>query len=99
MWEILSLGKWPYAGIANDDIGEYIRSGGRLCMPELCPLIVYVYIEINIQYTRCSYKQIMLECWNANETERPTFNDICVQWPIIIENVNKNTVYQIIMQS
>jgi len=37
LWEIFSNGAYPYPGIENVDILDYINSGGRLNRPQECP--------------------------------------------------------------
>ena len=37
LWEIMSLGKMPYPGVAVQDIVSFLESGDRLDRPSNCP--------------------------------------------------------------
>ncbi|XP_055352049.1 fibroblast growth factor receptor 4-like [Paramacrobiotus metropolitanus] len=63
LWEIFTLGDVPYTtefshGIFYDVLYGFLRSGGRLRIPSLCPESVAV---------------MMLECWDFTAENRPTF--------------------------
>ena len=36
MWEIWSMGKQPYPGVANHELTEHLMKGHRLQQPEGC---------------------------------------------------------------
>jgi serine/threonine protein kinase len=60
--ELFTYGGVPYGDLANDDISDKLRTGWRLDCPLGVPASLY---------------GIMLECWHANPTERPTFKVCC----------------------
>ncbi|XP_076835194.1 proto-oncogene tyrosine-protein kinase ROS [Brachyhypopomus gauderio] len=62
LWEIVTLGKQPYPAFSNQEVLHHVSAGGRLPAPTGCPLILY---------------NVMLECWRAMPTERPSFR--CLQ--------------------
>lgn len=37
LWEIMSLGKRPYANVNNHEVFQYVRNGGILNKPDGCP--------------------------------------------------------------
>ena len=41
MWEVMSRGLMPYAGVDNIDIKRYLLLGRRLEKPQFCPEPVY----------------------------------------------------------
>ncbi|XP_072767284.1 proto-oncogene tyrosine-protein kinase ROS-like [Anoplolepis gracilipes] len=57
IWEIMSLGEQPYPTKNNDQILEYVRSGGKLSKPLNCPPTLY---------------ELMQHCWNV-ANDRPNF--------------------------
>jgi serine/threonine protein kinase len=63
LWEIFSLGEWPYAKISeNSEILKHIQEEGRrLSKPAVCPDKIY---------------QLMLRCWSNDPNERPPFDQI-----------------------
>ncbi|KAI6237266.1 putative tyrosine-protein kinase F09A5.2 [Aphelenchoides besseyi] len=61
MFEIITLGGSPYAGIQPDDMLKFLESGGRMEKPDNCPDDFY---------------QIMDACWSADPSKRPTFSEI-----------------------
>ncbi|GFR07904.1 fibroblast growth factor receptor 3 [Trichonephila clavata] len=58
MWEIMTLGGMPYASIPPAKLFNLLKNGHRLEKPVGCRMETYL---------------LMLECWNANPNERPTF--------------------------
>lgn len=58
LWEIFTLGLPPYPGISAGEILDYIKRGGRLPPPEVCPQSIY---------------NVMKDCWRYEPIERPTF--------------------------
>lgn len=76
LWEIVTLGKTPYKKMEENGENVYmkyeellnvLKNGVRLLNPEIeglaswCPRPLY---------------QLMLDCWNADPKERPTFRRI-----------------------
>ncbi|CAH8663094.1 unnamed protein product [Schistosoma rodhaini] len=59
IWEILSRGVKPFSNLTNAEAVEQIARGVRLERPDKCPHSLY---------------EILLQCWNANPTLRPTFS-------------------------
>jgi hypothetical protein len=62
LWEISSLGDLPYKDFAHAAIIPQILSGYRLQQPDVCPDHVYA---------------IMMQCFQDNPDERPTFATLC----------------------
>uniref|UniRef100_G3TJK5 Tyrosine-protein kinase receptor TYRO3 n=1 Tax=Loxodonta africana TaxID=9785 RepID=G3TJK5_LOXAF len=58
MWEIMTRGQTPYAGIENAEIYNYLIGGNRLKQPPECMEDVY---------------ELMYQCWSADPKRRPTF--------------------------
>ena len=56
MWEIVTLGSTPYAGMKAQEVIKFINSGKRLEMPKHCKREIY---------------NIMFYCWNADPSKRP----------------------------
>uniref|UniRef100_A0A672T7A0 receptor protein-tyrosine kinase n=1 Tax=Sinocyclocheilus grahami TaxID=75366 RepID=A0A672T7A0_SINGR len=61
MWEVVSFGERPYWDMGNQDVIKAIEDGFRLPAPVNCPP---------------SLHQLMLDCWQKERTERPTFTQI-----------------------
>ncbi|KAK3103925.1 hypothetical protein FSP39_022961 [Pinctada imbricata] len=76
LWELMTRGASPYGEVDNWDMTRYIRDGRRLPRPEFCPLPLY---------------KLMLQCWEYQVTERPTFTQLIEE----IENLvlTKNKAY------
>ncbi|XP_074091244.1 tyrosine-protein kinase receptor TYRO3 isoform X2 [Macrotis lagotis] len=58
MWEIMTRGQTPYAGIENAEIYNYLISGNRLKQPPECLEEVY---------------ELMCQCWCSDPKQRPSF--------------------------
>lgn len=59
LWEMFTFGEDPWIGLNGSQILRKIdRDGERLSHPDCCPPDVY---------------QLMLQCWDKNPSERPTF--------------------------
>ncbi|XP_075060482.1 ALK tyrosine kinase receptor [Mixophyes fleayi] len=75
LWEIFSLGYMPYPSKSNQEVLEFVTSGGRMDPPKNCPGPVY---------------RIMTQCWQHQPEERPHFSmileriDYCTQDPDVI---------------
>uniref|UniRef100_A0A665VTR3 Tyrosine-protein kinase receptor n=1 Tax=Echeneis naucrates TaxID=173247 RepID=A0A665VTR3_ECHNA len=75
LWEILSLGYMPYPCKTNQEVLEFVTSGGRMDPPKACPGPVY---------------RIMTQCWQHCPEHRPNFSTIlerinyCTQDPDVI---------------
>ncbi|XP_060529427.1 tyrosine-protein kinase receptor torso-like [Cylas formicarius] len=61
LWEIGSLGAFPYGDLSNDLVLVHIKQGKRLARPEACTEKVY---------------GMMQNCWHADPNERPPFSEI-----------------------
>lgn len=59
MFELITGGKVPYAGMTNGEAFHNIENGYRLPPPPKCPEFLY---------------NIMTDCWNEDPEERPTFD-------------------------
>ncbi|XP_061480956.1 ALK tyrosine kinase receptor isoform X4 [Rhineura floridana] len=78
LWEIFSLGYMPYPSKSNQEVLEFVTSGGRMDPPKNCPGPVY---------------RIMTQCWQHQPEDRPNFAIIlerieyCTQDPDVINTV------------
>ncbi|KAJ0176795.1 hypothetical protein K1T71_007974 [Dendrolimus kikuchii] len=61
LWEIATLGGFPYAELSNYQVPPFLSGGGRLPKPARASHRLY---------------QLMVECWEDNPQDRPTFAQI-----------------------
>ncbi|XP_071843299.1 tyrosine kinase receptor Cad96Ca-like isoform X2 [Apostichopus japonicus] len=61
LWELLSIGKIPFAGITQEDIKAKVLDGFMLSRPYVCPKDMF---------------RVMVSCWQKNHTMRPSCSDI-----------------------
>lgn len=61
LWEIATLGAFPYERITNEMLLYHLKGGYRLEKPEICTKELY---------------DLMLRCWNEMPELRPTFQDL-----------------------
>ncbi|XP_041933169.1 ephrin type-A receptor 7-like isoform X2 [Alosa sapidissima] len=61
MWEVMSFGERPYWDMGNEDVIKAIEDGFRLPAPVNCPTPLH---------------QLMLDCWQKERSERPSFSQI-----------------------
>ena len=61
LWEMFTLGQTPYPSIPVQNLVQLLIDSVRMEKPYDCPDEIY---------------NIMLECWNENPKERPTFKEI-----------------------
>ncbi|XP_049755340.1 tyrosine-protein kinase FRK isoform X1 [Elephas maximus indicus] len=61
LYEIITYGKMPYSGMTGAQVIQMLGQNYRLPQPPNCPLQFY---------------NIMMECWNAEPKERPTFETL-----------------------
>ncbi|XP_064601130.1 fibroblast growth factor receptor 2-like [Liolophura sinensis] len=61
LWEIVTLGGFPYPGIPDKDLFRLLKDGYRMERPSNCSLEVY---------------QLMLACWHPHPIDRPSFTDL-----------------------
>jgi serine/threonine protein kinase len=59
LWEICTLGGFPYPTISNEDMLRKLREGYRMHRPENCSEELY---------------SIMLRCWHPEPNRRPSFS-------------------------
>ncbi|XP_065844363.1 uncharacterized protein [Oscarella lobularis] len=59
MWEICTLGSFPYPCVSGGKLLSHLRSGNRLTCPENCSAELY---------------KIMSACWSADSENRPAFS-------------------------
>lgn len=72
MWEILTMGKKPFQGIANTDVIDQIENGVRLPLPgAYCPQPLF---------------DLLQSCWSYEPTNRPNFLHIesCLKYENIV---------------
>ncbi|XP_049872968.1 fibroblast growth factor receptor 3-like isoform X2 [Pectinophora gossypiella] len=58
LWEIATLGGFPYAELSNHEVPPFLAQGGRLPKPARASARLY---------------ELMVECWNPDPLARPTF--------------------------
>ncbi|XP_019856305.1 PREDICTED: tyrosine-protein kinase-like, partial [Amphimedon queenslandica] len=61
LWELVTKGNLPYPGMTNVEVVEAVPQGYRMIIPEDCPE---------------PFQQLMVNCWEQNDDERPRFEDI-----------------------
>ncbi|XP_045394440.1 tyrosine-protein kinase receptor TYRO3 isoform X2 [Lemur catta] len=69
MWEIMTRGQTPYAGIENAEIYNYLIGGNRLKQPPECMEDVY---------------ELMYQCWSADPKQRPSFTCLRMELETIL---------------
>uniref|UniRef100_A0A4W5QBU3 Tyrosine-protein kinase receptor n=2 Tax=Hucho hucho TaxID=62062 RepID=A0A4W5QBU3_9TELE len=75
LWEIFSMGYMPYPSRSNQEVLEFVTSGGRMDPPKNCPGPVY---------------RIMTQSWQHQPEDRPNFStileriDYCLQDPDVV---------------
>ncbi|MFH4974475.1 hypothetical protein AB6A40_001184 [Gnathostoma spinigerum] len=62
LWEICTLGGFPYPTISDKDLLNYLQEGSRLEKPASCSNEIY---------------DVMMECWKRNPADRPSFTYLC----------------------
>uniref|UniRef100_A0A672ISI3 receptor protein-tyrosine kinase n=1 Tax=Salarias fasciatus TaxID=181472 RepID=A0A672ISI3_SALFA len=71
MWEVVSYGERPYWDMNNQDVMKAVEEGYRLPAPMDCPVVLH---------------QLMLDCWERERAERPTFSQILNMLDKLIRN-------------
>ncbi|XP_074043504.1 tyrosine-protein kinase FRK [Macrotis lagotis] len=61
LYEIITYGKMPYPGMTGMQVIQKLDQNYRLPQPDNCPLELY---------------NIMLQCWNVEPKDRPTFESL-----------------------
>jgi serine/threonine protein kinase len=61
LWEIGTLGAFPYESIPDSFLLQFLQLGRRLERPEICTDELY---------------SLMRQCWTTNPEERPTFQEL-----------------------
>lgn len=61
VWEIISIGGFPYNGIQNEDILSHLASGHRLPRPSNCSQEFYTILQ---------------DCWENDRNRRPSFESL-----------------------
>ncbi|KAG9332659.1 hypothetical protein JZ751_014757 [Albula glossodonta] len=72
MWELLTRGASPYPDVDPYDITHYLLKGRRLPQPQFCHDSLYT---------------IMLQCWNPEPEQRPTFTSLVYEVSEILSNM------------
>ncbi|XP_072022139.1 uncharacterized protein [Amphiura filiformis] len=88
LWELVTMGAHPYAGLNGVEVRKMLQNGERLEKPRHCSDDMY---------------QFMLKCWDDNPKNRPDFDDVCKQLEIMLADAkgyvrmgdfhNENYVY------
>ncbi|XP_054572310.1 tyrosine-protein kinase receptor TYRO3 isoform X1 [Eptesicus fuscus] len=73
MWEIMTRGQTPYAGIENAEIYNYLIGGNRLKQPPDCMEDVY---------------ELMYQCWSADPKQRPSFTCLRMELETILGHLS-----------
>ncbi|XP_071502589.1 proto-oncogene tyrosine-protein kinase receptor Ret-like, partial [Diadema antillarum] len=74
MWEIVTIGSYPYPGVPSKKLIKDLQKGFRMPRPEHCSEDIYT---------------IMLECWREEQSQRPTFEQLRTRLEtILIESGN-----------
>ncbi|XP_034672035.1 protein sevenless isoform X1 [Drosophila subobscura] len=74
-WEILTLGQQPYAARNNFEVLAYVKDGGRLHQPTICPDKMH---------------SLLLMCWRTDPSERPSFRRCFNALHAIIMDLRRN---------
>ncbi|KAJ6223657.1 hypothetical protein RDWZM_002202 [Blomia tropicalis] len=74
LWEIFTLGSYPYEEVSNWDLYGKLRAGYRLHRPTNCPIPVY---------------SLMSLCWSAHLTLRPSFSELSQQLSSIFNDITQ----------
>lgn len=61
LWEIGTLGGYPYPTVSNHELLSYLHNGNRLERPENCTSELY---------------ELMQNCWKPDPDDRPSFQEI-----------------------
>lgn len=78
LWEIGTLGAFPYVNLPNDRVLHYILTGGRLQIPpNFSP----------------SLRELILRCWQLDPAKRPRFHQIVADLENMTSKTNQNTAY------
>ncbi|XP_034517024.1 tyrosine-protein kinase receptor TYRO3 isoform X5 [Ailuropoda melanoleuca] len=73
MWEIMTRGQTPYAGIENAEIYNYLIGGNRLKQPPECIEDIY---------------ELMYQCWSADPKQRPSFTCLRMELESILGHLS-----------
>ncbi|XP_072022146.1 uncharacterized protein [Amphiura filiformis] len=73
LWELVTMGAHPYAGMNAKQVVKMVCDGERLDKPDHCNDAIYNF---------------MLKCWNDNPKRRPDFHDIRTQLEIMKADAN-----------
>ncbi|XP_071843070.1 uncharacterized protein [Apostichopus japonicus] len=61
LWEIVTIGSYPYAGITSGKLTRFLQDGKRMTKPDHCSNEIY---------------SLMMQCWQTDPRKRPTFEDL-----------------------
>ena len=61
LWELFSLGKFPYPGVSLDRLLYRLQKGYRMTKPA---------------FATNDIGQMMIDCWNEEPSLRPTFREL-----------------------
>lgn len=75
IWEIFARHKEPYGNMKSIEVKKFLEAGERLERTKHCPEPLY---------------DLMLICWDGDQTRRPNFDEICIQVEDIFEELMAN---------
>lgn len=75
LWEIVTLGGYPYLGLDNKEVVNFLVDGKRIDIPINCTSNLY---------------KLMDHCWKTSPKDRPTFEDIGITLTNLIEEIDEN---------
>ncbi|KAH7636321.1 macrophage-stimulating protein receptor-like [Dermatophagoides farinae] len=74
LWEIFTLGSYPYENLSDNDLCRDIMNGYRLPPPSSCPDVIYA---------------VMIKCWSEDSTKRPNFECLCQEISQILAAIKR----------
>ena len=72
LWEIFTLGAFPYPGLTALETTEKIRIGYRMDKPARCPDQI---------------SEVMSDCWSADPNDRPAFDKVKLRLETFRESI------------
>jgi serine/threonine protein kinase len=82
LWEILTMGQQPYPARTHQEVLDFVRSGGHLDVPALCP---------------SPLGDLLLKCWSYIPSDRPSFStclEVIRELLVFKEELNSVSCYR-----